>query len=112
MQGIGALAIYVFNGYNKDEDCSWTYMYLFNGYSNGGYCMAIRTARVLLSVRDICTSSNNFSNGVYNGKKPSEALLRGSGHEATSACLLSSCVVCLSICPPLWQILCGAIAVP
>ena len=34
--------MYLFHSYNKDGCHTWTY--LFNGYSDGGHCMATKTA--------------------------------------------------------------------
>ena len=47
--------IYLFGGYNKDGDRSWTY--LFNGYSDWSYRMAAKPVKVLSSVNTSCTST-------------------------------------------------------
>ena len=45
--------IYPFDSYDKHGYYTWTF--LFNGYSNGSYCMATNTVRVFSSVHAICS---------------------------------------------------------
>ena len=51
--------IYLLNGYNKDRDQLWTF--LFNGYSNGGYCMTTKMARVF----SVCSPTTSVMDTSY-----------------------------------------------
>jgi len=46
--------IHLFDGYNKDGDHSWTY--LFNGYSDGSNCISTKMTRELSPIHAIFSS--------------------------------------------------------
>jgi len=50
-KSLNKLETSLLDGYNKDEEHSWAY--LFSGYIDDGYCMALHTVKVLSSVRAI-----------------------------------------------------------
>jgi len=68
--------VYFFNGYNKDRDHSWTY--LFNGCSDETISRAKKMMRVFLSVHAFCLSTKDFNNGTtYIPQRLQWSLARG-----------------------------------